>query len=64
MKVIVCTNCATRIEPNNNYCTGCGKRISGRVVDVGEASAEKTCSKCGKKMRLQDKYCGYCGTAG
>ncbi len=46
-----CPNCKTNNEGTKRFCTVCGAALGA------------LCKRCGKMGKVDDKYCGDCGTA-
>ena len=60
-----CQNCGAEIQPGDNFCEVCGKRIEAFVPkevsrQMSQVQSVK-CPVCGSEVQPGDKFCEFCG---
>lgn len=55
-----CPTCGTEIQESDNFCAGCGAKVS--ELFAAPEPAKIFCSNCGKELEPEMRFCIYCGT--
>ena len=55
-----CPTCGTEIQEGDNFCAGCGAKVSELFAAPGPAKI--FCPNCGKELEPEMRFCIYCGT--
>ncbi|NVM18577.1 MAG: zinc ribbon domain-containing protein [Candidatus Lokiarchaeota archaeon] len=60
-----CIRCNSSIRADAHFCPNCGGKVEGRITGtptVVTPAKAKSCSYCGSKLLVGDKFCKWCGT--
>lgn len=55
-----CPTCGTEIQEGDNFCAGCGAKVS--ELFATPEPAKIFCPNCGKELEPEMRFCIYCGT--